>query len=287
MKTPLFNKLTIIAIFCALSIFLSFPAKSAADYRAHVCSNTTTYTPNSTYQSNLNLLLSSLTSNATRSGGFYNTSIGGRVPGTDDDVAYGSIMCRGDLTPQQCQTCAASAAKELVETLCPVEKVAIIWFDECMMRYSNESFFGVMSENPGFYLWNPQNVSDPEGTFSQLVGDTMRDVAASAMNSNNRFAVLSRNFTDFQSLYSTAQCTPDISSIDCNICLSAAVGSLPNCCTWREGGRVLFPSCNVRFELYPFYNETEPASPNTSPPPPPSLPPPPLSPQSSNGSGGK
>jgi len=62
------------------SIFLlSFAALTEAQepyYVYHECSNTTTFVRNSTYQANLNILLSSLAGNATRNDikGFYNAS---------------------------------------------------------------------------------------------------------------------------------------------------------------------------------------------------------------------
>ncbi|XP_057442358.1 cysteine-rich receptor-like protein kinase 44 isoform X3 [Lotus japonicus] len=66
------------------------------------------------------------------------------------------------------------------------------------------------------------------------------------------------------------QCTPDLSSLKCDECLSGAVGELPGCCDSKIGARVIRPSCNIRYETYPFY-ETPP------PPPPPPSPTPSLS----------
>lgn len=251
----------IVIISALITVFLGFPEICTADYRAHYCSNTTTFTPNSTYQSNLNLLFSDLISNATRDGGFYNSSVG---QDPRHDVAYGSFLCRGDLTPGNCQSCVTTAARDVQEQYCPTEKVVVIWYDDCMLRYSNISYFGNMDEIPGFSLWNPQNITDPAGTFAELVGNTMKDVVAAAAAANDKFATREANFSAFQSLYSLAQCTPDLSSLDCNRCLDGAVGLLPTCCTGKQGGRVLYPSCNVRYETYRFYTSTAPP-PSTTP----------------------
>ncbi|PON88151.1 Cysteine rich receptor like kinase [Trema orientale] len=276
------------SVISALIISLtSFPNRTEADYRYHVCSNRTTFTPNSIYQSNLNILLSSLSSNATRDGGFYNTTVGSQDSGTD--VVYGSFLCRGDLTPGDCRSC-VETARDVVQRNCPVEKVAVIWYDECMLRYSNASYFGKMDVAPGVYLWNIQNITDPDGRFNQLVGDTMNTVIRSAASAEadaskiKYFAKKEANFSAFQTLYTLAQCTPDISKSDCNICLGEAVGRLPICCTGKQGGRVLFPSCNVRFETYQFYNiDAAPPPPVRNLPPPP--PPPPASSTASQGNG--
>lgn len=50
------------------------------------------------------------------------------------------------------------------------------------------------------------------------------------------------------------------------------IGDLDRCCHGKTGGRVLFPSCNLRYELYPFYEqyiqeEAEASTPPLLPPP--------------------
>jgi len=68
--------------------------EAAPTYADHTCSNSSFFTPNSTYQANLNLLLSALSSNATRPNGFYTTKAGQAPP----DVVIGRLLCRADLT---------------------------------------------------------------------------------------------------------------------------------------------------------------------------------------------
>lgn len=63
--------------------------------------------------------------------------------------------------------------------------------------------------------------------------------------------------TTTRSLPPLAQCTPDLSPNDCRTCLNSAVESLPLCCDGKVGGRVLFPSCKLRYELYPFYRSID------------------------------
>ncbi|XP_055826476.1 cysteine-rich receptor-like protein kinase 10, partial [Solanum dulcamara] len=88
-------------------------------------------------------------------------------------------------------------------------------------------------------------------------------------NGNNRsgkiYGSKEANFTSLERIYTFAQCIPDVSSSSCDNCLRNAIGSLPS--DGKRGGRVLLSSCNVRFELYPFYNVTA-----SAPPPPSSSP---------------
>ncbi|KAL7244047.1 hypothetical protein ACSBR1_016301 [Camellia fascicularis] len=104
--------------------------------------NTTTYTPNSTYQSNLNTLFSVLASKSTTINGFYNFTAGLSPP----DIAYSLFLCRGDVSTQICQDCMATATKEVVQN-CLNSKVVTIWHDECMLRYSNKSIFSISDKS--------------------------------------------------------------------------------------------------------------------------------------------
>ncbi|XP_021819754.1 cysteine-rich receptor-like protein kinase 25 isoform X2 [Prunus avium] len=265
-KMPSFNLSVLMTLVLGL---LSLSSLSEAEYRYHVCSNTTSFTPNSTYEFNLKLLLSSLTSNATRELGFYNTTAGSQDPNA---AVYGSFLCRADLTSDACQDCVATAARETVKEYCPLRKVTIIWYDDCMLRYSNMSFFGNMDKAPSVYLWNVGNITDPN-RFNQVLVDTITglvSVAANAASGAKKFATKEANITGFQELYILVQCTPDLSSTACHWCLLGAITLLPDCCEWKQGGRVLYPSCNVRYEMYPFYTiVAAPPLPLLLPPPPP------------------
>ncbi|KAM4101944.1 hypothetical protein ACB094_05G184400 [Castanea mollissima] len=231
--------------------FLSHTTTHAADpvHLTEVCANTT-FSPNSIYQSNLNSLLSSLSSNATQNLEFYNTTSGQNTP----NPVYGLFLCRGDVTPQLCQECVAAAVKEVTKK-CSREKVAVIWYDECMLRYSNRSFFSTVDEKPRLALLNTQNITEQE-KFNKLLAKSMNETAAQASNAPigaKKYGTMEVNISAFQTLYNLVQCTADLSRNNCSTCLQAAIKLLPWCCSGKQGGRVIFPSCSVRYELYPFY----------------------------------
>ncbi|KAF3967175.1 hypothetical protein CMV_008800 [Castanea mollissima] len=265
-----FNVSMFLLILSLLS-FLRLNSEAAPEYRYHYCSNQTTFTRNSTYQSNLNRLLSSLSSNSTRESGFYNTTVGQ----TPETRVYGLFFCRGDLTPNDCRDCVSTATKVIVqEQYCPVEKVAVIWYGECVLRYSNQSFFSVMDEAPLISMYNIQNITN-SSRFTQLLGTSMNDIVTKASNAPSgaiKFATTEANFSELQKLYSLVQCDSLISSSDCNRCLGTVIGNLPACCAGKQGANVLNPSCFVRYEIYPFYNVQ--AVPSPSPTPVPLAPPP-------------
>ncbi|XP_030474129.1 cysteine-rich receptor-like protein kinase 10 [Syzygium oleosum] len=249
-----------------------FRTEAAPNYLVHVCPNTTLFTPNSTYQSNLDTLLSSLSSAATNSTtGFANATAGQNPP----DRAYGLFLCRGDVNTATCSDCVATGKQEILQR-CPNQRVSVIWYDECMLRYSNQSISSAMEQSPARILYNTGNVTDTT-RFMDLLGQTLNDAAtrASAGGSERKVAVAEANFTSLQRLYAFAQCTPDLTASDCGTCLQFGIANLPQ---GKQGGRLLTPSCNVRYEFYPFYNATvlqAPASPPPAPSPPPPSPSPP------------
>ncbi|OMO64901.1 hypothetical protein COLO4_31714 [Corchorus olitorius] len=263
-----YGKCFVTLLLLSLLSFITIEAQPTQTYLTHSCPNTTTFLANSTYQSNLNNLLSALSSNATNGNRFYNTT-----SGSNSEVVYGLYLCRGDVSNTSCEACVSFATDDVTQR-CPVEKTAIIWYDNCLLHYSNQYIFSTPTIVPAVALLNSANVSDQEG-FNQILGDTMDDAVNLAINGTSRlrnFATREADISGLQTLYSLVQCTPDLSSADCNTCLEGAIAFLPNCCSGKQGARVLVPSCNVRYELYPFYNQTAVASP---PPPPAVLPPPP------------
>ncbi|KAM3701582.1 hypothetical protein ACJW31_05G184900 [Castanea mollissima] len=238
-----------------LSILTSLCLTSkAAQYRYHFCSNQTTFSPNSTYRSNLSHLLSFLSANSTTETGFYNTTAGQTQ--TPENTVYGLFLCRGDLTTNECRDCVSTATKEIVQLYCPDEKVGVIWYDECVLRYSNRSLFSVMEDEPRKVLWNFLDITE-RARFLQLVEKALSDlvpVAANALSGAKKFATKETKFTESQSLYSLVECTPDLSSFDCNRCLQGAIANLSKSYDGKRGGRVLSPSCNIRYEVYAFYH---------------------------------
>ncbi|KAJ6769663.1 CYSTEINE-RICH RECEPTOR-LIKE PROTEIN KINASE 25 [Salix purpurea] len=242
------------------------------------------YIPNSTYEANLNLILSSLSSNATRNNinGFYNVSAG-QAP----DVVYGMFLCRGDVSNSVCQSCVSFGTKDVLEK-CPMEKVAVMLYDDCELSYSNRNFFSAVDQDfTLFMMMSPNNVTVEPDRFNQLVATTLNNIstrAASATSGAKKFAVQQANYTGDQKLYTLVQCTPYLSTSDCSRCLEGAISELGNCCNRRQGGRVIFRSCNFRYELYEFYNAT--AEVEAVPAPPPATPsPPPASGSKTSGKG--
>ncbi|KAK7391010.1 hypothetical protein VNO78_19288 [Psophocarpus tetragonolobus] len=235
----------------------------------HFCMNDKgNYTENSSYQTNLNTLLSTLSSNTQIDSGFYNFS-----EGQNSDKVNAIGMCRGDVKPDVCRSC-LNDSRILLTQRCPNQKEAIGWYDNCMLRYSNRSIFETMEPDPTYFLWTLNNATDMDQFNEALRGlvDSLRSKAASG-DSLKKYAAGSTTGPSFQTIFALLQCTPDLSEQQCNDCLVRAISDISSCCAGKTSGRIGKPSCNLRFDTSPFYDsavDTSPPPHVSSPLPPPS-----------------
>ncbi|CAL9226564.1 unnamed protein product [Arabidopsis halleri] len=218
-------------------------------YLYHNCSITTTYSSNSTYSTNLKTLLSSLSSrNASYSTGFQNATAG-QAP----DRVTGFFLCRGNVSPEVCRNCIAFAVNEAL-IRCRNDKEALLYYEQCLLRYSNRNILSTLNIDGGMYMQNARDfTSVKKDRFRDLVLTPMNLVAFEAARSLKKFAVRKIDLTASQSLYGMVQCTPDLTEQDCLNCLQQSINRVTND---KIGGRMLLPSCSSRYDNYPFYNES-------------------------------
>ncbi|EYU44078.1 hypothetical protein MIMGU_mgv1a002897mg [Erythranthe guttata] len=241
------------------------------------CFNNGNYTSNTTYSNNLNTLLSSLSPNLNDTG-FYSASSSGGQP----DRAYATAVCRTDIQLDTCRTCVQNGTVELLG-LCPYQKQAILWREFCTIRYSDEPVFGIRADSPAVLLRNTMNASGA-AQFKEDLRTLIDDLRSQAASGGSLVKVAAGNISgpDFQTIFGMLQCSPDLSADDCDGCLISAAQYIPGCCDGSRGVRILAPSCNLRYEISPYYNITrirqvqQIVSPPVAAPPPP--PPPPSTP---------
>ncbi|KAM4101962.1 hypothetical protein ACB094_05G186100 [Castanea mollissima] len=197
--------------------------------------------------------------------------MGSTIPRQNSDTAYAIGLYRGDVKPDDCRGCLKNSSSLLTQ-LCPNQKEAIVWYDQCMLRYSNSSILGIMETYPGYYIWDLENVSaNYVAQFNDDLNILLNNLTneAATGGSLRKYAAGSAIATDFKRLYALVQCTPDLSEQVCNNCLLVAIADVPQCCTGKAGGRVLLTSFNIRFDVYSFFNSTAaPLSTNTATSPP-------------------
>ncbi|KAG1368250.1 cysteine-rich receptor-like protein kinase 6 [Cocos nucifera] len=261
---------------CLLLFFflLNHSPPAAADVLDQKCGSTGNYTTNSTYASNLNRLLTYLDNNTSLSGGFSNFTVG-QIP----NQIYGLALCRGDTNASTCRSCLDNAIQD-APNLCPYAKSAIVWYDYCLLHYSNQRFLSTIDTSDEIEMYNTSNITDPS-LFDKLVSVLMgRIVDWAATNSTEMFAtgeMLNSTNSPFPTIYGLAQCTRDLSRSQCRQCLSGMLDPLPSVFKGKQGARVLGGSCNYRYEIYSFYEGAPTlrlqSSPEAAPEPAPLAPP--------------
>ncbi|GAB2298803.1 hypothetical protein Dimus_032881 [Dionaea muscipula] len=238
-------------------VFLFLGSFSAAQKIYTWCGNDGNYTSNSAYGSNLNSVLSTINSNTQIDYGFYNFSAG-----KDPNQVNAIALCQGDLTASACHSCLNFSTVNL-RSSCPNSKEAIGWYETCMLRYSDQSIFGVWDQSGvGGTLKNVNNVSDI-GQFSQTLSKLLKSLQTQAASGDShlKFATGEANVSDFVQLYGLVQCTPDLSQLDCFNCLAQMISEIPICCNGSQGARFLQPSCFLRYEIYKFDDSIDAPSP--------------------------
>ncbi|KAK6919405.1 Gnk2-homologous domain [Dillenia turbinata] len=241
-----FSKFSFSLSLLSLSLLLQVGVGVGVDPLAYSCTSSENFTPNGTYASNLSKLLGNLYFKTPPTG--FGVDMVGQY---SQNQVNGLALCRGDVNATECQTCVAGASSEIVK-LCPCNKGAIIWYDNCLLKYSDMDFIGKIDNQNKFYLVNVNNASDPT-TFNQRTIRLLSYLSSEAYAAPQMYAAGELELGGSEKLYGLVQCTRDLSSSDCQKCLDDAVSEIPSCCEGKQGGRVVGGSCNIRYEIYPFF----------------------------------
>ncbi|KAK3200409.1 hypothetical protein Dsin_023824 [Dipteronia sinensis] len=227
-----------------------------------LCSYPGNFTANSTFGRNRDLILSTLASQVSVNGGFYNATVG-----QDPDKVFALALCRGDSSSEGCASCVNSLVQE-VTTNCPNKKEAVSWgsLGACLVRYANRSIFGQLYpddlEDMTYIGCNVKtitsNLTQFHQTWEYLMGHLVK--IASMGSSRLKYATGEANLT-FYKIYALMQCTPDISQSDCDFCLHRNVAYYESQCNQQRGGAVHSSNCLFRWEFYLFYKAIAPPPP--------------------------
>uniref|UniRef100_A0A6N2KYY8 Uncharacterized protein n=1 Tax=Salix viminalis TaxID=40686 RepID=A0A6N2KYY8_SALVM len=248
----------LVLLLSLLYILLLQPSLTSAqpNFNNYYCNsnNASNYTTNSTYQRNLNNLLSSLASDTQIDYGFYNLSVG-EFP----DRVNAFALCRGDVAVDVCRSCVNDSTRKIVE-VCPNRMDVIGVYEFCMIRYSNRSIFGVVDDKRYLFTTNSNYVFD-ETVFNQSLQTLFARLQARAASESSLKKFASGNQSaGVETVYAIVQCTPDLSEGQCSGCLLDVFRLILNCCNGdvqgKIGARFITPSCNLRWELGKFFNGT-------------------------------
>ncbi|KAK9750730.1 hypothetical protein RND81_02G217300 [Saponaria officinalis] len=217
------------------------------------------------FQANLNdTLFDQLLPNASKLG-FCNSTMG-----NGPDKVYALFYCRGDVDAQTCQECVQAATGKLTD-VCKLRKEAIVWFEECTVRFANRATFSIDEEKPDYLYYNTTGIVNDHllGPYEETFGSTMAALIQQAAYNNGTvpgFATDEITISSTQTLRGLAQCTPDIIGPKCFKCLTTALRLRD---TWANT-MIFLPSCLFRYDLYGTVSTTSSRPPQleTSPPSP-------------------
>ncbi|CAH8352113.1 unnamed protein product [Eruca vesicaria subsp. sativa] len=238
-----------------------------------------TFKPNSPYEKNRLLFNSTLASNVTAHAGYFNGSIG-----LGPDRVYALGMCAPGAESQACSYCIQDASDSLLST-CSNQTDAFVWSGDefiCLVRYSSKSLYGVLALEPNTVFHNAmdvrkENQKEFDSVWDGLMLRMITRASSSVRKNSSSSSLLSGKYYAkdvapvpvYGNILVLMQCTPDISSKDCSLCLETSVDYYKKWYHGKRGSIMLRPSCFFRWELYNFSGAFD----HINDPPPPILPP--------------
>ncbi|KAI4312933.1 hypothetical protein MLD38_037719 [Melastoma candidum] len=259
-------------------VVLSFSSVSGIVKGQATCFDIGNFTANSTFQTELDSLLDSIatTTSTTINYGLFNVSTS---PEINTDAIESIGYCCGDQDGDACRACLNVSAYQIRQQ-CPLRKKAAIFEENCTLKYSNGSLYGVWDTSlTPYMLWNPANASNWD-TFATALKQLLDDLRGQASSGGPvRKYASGTGSVELNTLFATVQCSPDLSDQQCSDCLVQLTGMLQSGqVSGKVGARLLWPSCQLRYETYRFFDPTislpsPPLPPATAVIPPTSTPP--------------
>ncbi|CAM0153071.1 unnamed protein product [Urochloa decumbens] len=225
------------------------------------------YTANSTYHANLEVISSTLPINASSTPSLFAKISVGHALG---DTAYGLALCRGDANASVCNACLTAAFQD-AQNVCKLQKDTTVYYESCLLRFSDDDFLrpsnGTGDGSFQFIMWNTEDITEPllpgwdpsnqdrivaiTGVITRLLNQTADQAAH---NSSRRYATsMVEVSSTLMTIYSLAQCTPDLTPTECWECLQYISQQMMSEFGGQKGGRYVIVRCNIRYEVYQFY----------------------------------
>ncbi|ESQ46822.1 hypothetical protein EUTSA_v10027847mg [Eutrema salsugineum] len=203
------------------------------------------FTRNSTYHTNLNTLLSTL-SNQSSLANYYNLTTG-----QASETVHGMFLCTGDVNRTTCNACVKTATIEIAKN-CSNHREAIIYYFDCMVRYSDKFFLSTLETVHNTSWWSLDPIPKSFGKFKQRLSEKMGEaIVRSSMLSSSFTPYYLMDTTRFENLYdleSIVQCTPYLDPRNCTACLKLALQEITDCCSDQLWAMIWTPKCLVSFD---------------------------------------
>ncbi|CAH8255959.1 unnamed protein product [Arabidopsis lyrata] len=203
-----------------------------------------------TYQSNRNTVLSTLR-NRSSLGSYYFNATAGLSPNT----VYGMFLCIGNISKTSCSNCVHSATLGMDKS-CDSHDTSFMFSDECMVRYSDVSFFSLVEDAPtSSSYYRNDSLNSPHFFNKTLPGKIDKLVFRASSSSSSPvpyFVEDQEHVTQLEGSYdleAMAQCSPDLDPSNCTVCLGLVVEKFSECCSQSRWARIYFPKCLLRYDI--------------------------------------
>ncbi|KAF7836272.1 Cysteine-rich receptor-like protein kinase 10 [Senna tora] len=153
-----------------------------------------------------------------------------------------------------CQLCVSTGAREILQR-CPNRSSVVLWYDYCILRYSNSNFIGQLTTSPTWEAVGPDDMADPSWEEPRAEA-FMKDLIATADLS----ATGEIDLGGGKMRYGMIQCARDINSEQCRECGNAMLQKYPSCCQHKQRWEVVSPSCIIEYDANKFYQTSSPSS---------------------------
>ncbi|XP_068639255.1 cysteine-rich receptor-like protein kinase 10 [Aristolochia californica] len=210
----------------------------------YICSNNQGSQVSDRFTQNLHFLLTSLSSQIS-SEKFYYSSYGG-----GQDRVYGLALCRYDMDPFMCRRCLQFATNTILLE-CSQTTHGILWREaSCLIHYEADDFFGSLDGSKPFIFRS----SEPDDN-SLAIYHLIPELIFNASKDLHRFARKLLSGPNY-SKYGVAQCTQDISSNNCSLCLENLQKEYQKCCKGLSWWHILATSCSLMYDNTNYFSSS-------------------------------
>uniref|UniRef100_A0A0D9X1T0 Protein kinase domain-containing protein n=1 Tax=Leersia perrieri TaxID=77586 RepID=A0A0D9X1T0_9ORYZ len=247
---------TLALVILGLALAVAPPPSAAFD---QVCGDRH-YKANSTFAADFQRVAGALPGNTTSSASLFATAaVAGEV--------YALALCRGDLAPQPCGVCVDAAFND-AQQVCPYSMDVTMYYSTCVVRFSGDDFLAGRNNSQQKIILSTAQTLGPAvaGRFHGLVNDLLNETVDYAVTNTSDsvrrlFATgevdVDGGYFDeqFSKIYTSAQCTPDLTPAQCRGCLETAMAEMPRQVfpANSPGGRVVGERCDLRYDVFAFY----------------------------------
>ncbi|KAI3740836.1 hypothetical protein L2E82_31310 [Cichorium intybus] len=194
------------------------------------CSNVS-----SSFRTNLKTLLDLLNKTAPLRNGFYETSVGNK-----SDQVYGVVQCKANISSNDCANCLKSYTES--SDGCPESTGMATLSTFCTMKFSDENFFGVW-DNFSSASFGDNGLDNPL-VFSKgyLM---MQGLASTVPDQPLMYQATDVDVGEDGKRYGLAQCSRDLSKLNCQNCLEDRLVNYRSFVENRTGWEILGISCSM------------------------------------------